>query len=56
MTITMDDTQITTLEQVRAVLESPEGLAFNRSGREELYIWIDSGGVPKAVEIVVAFG
>ena len=42
MTITMDDTQITTLEQVRAVLESPEGLAFNRSGREELYIWIDS--------------
>lgn len=42
MTITMDDTQITTLEQVQAVLESPEGLAFNRSGREELYVWIDS--------------
>jgi hypothetical protein len=42
MTITMDDTQITTLEQVQAVLESPEGLAFNRSGREELYIWIAS--------------
>jgi transposase InsO family protein len=42
MTITMDDTQITTLEQVQAVLESPEGLAFNRAGREELYGWIDS--------------
>jgi len=42
MTITMDDTQITTLEQVQAVLDSPEGLAFNRVGREELYGWIDS--------------
>lgn len=42
MTITMDDTQITTLEQVQAVLDSPEGLAFNRAGREELYGWIDS--------------
>lgn len=42
MTITMDDTQITTLEQVEAVLESPEALAFNRVGREELYAWIDS--------------
>ncbi len=42
MTITMDDTQITTLEQVQAVLESPEGLAFNRAGRKELYGWIES--------------
>jgi transposase InsO family protein len=42
MTITMDDTQITTLEQVQAVLASPEGLAFNRTGRRELYDWIDS--------------
>ena len=42
MTITMDDTQITTLEQVQAVLGSPEGLAFHRAGREELYGWIDS--------------
>ena len=42
MTIIMDDTQITTLEQVQAVLCSPAGLAFNRAGREELYGWIES--------------
>jgi transposase InsO family protein len=42
MTITMDDTQITTLDQVQAVLESPAGLAFNRAGRTEIYAWIDS--------------
>jgi len=45
MTITMDDSKITTLDQVQAFLESPEGLAFNRAGREELHIWI--GGVLK---------
>jgi transposase InsO family protein len=42
MTISMDDTQITTLEQVQAVLGSPKGLTFNRAGREELYGWIES--------------
>lgn len=42
MTLNMDDTQITTLEQVQAFLESPEGLAFNRAGRQELYGWIES--------------
>ncbi len=40
--ITMDDTQITTLEQMQEVLESPKGLTFNRAGREELYSWVDS--------------
>ncbi len=44
MTITLDDTQITTLVQVQvqAVLGSPEGLAFNRAGRDEVYGWIES--------------
>ena len=42
MTITMDDTQITTLEQLQEILESPKGLTVNHAGREELYGWIDS--------------
>ena len=42
MTITMDDTQITTLEQLQEILESPKGLTFNGASREELYGWIDS--------------
>ena len=42
MTITMDDSQITTMEQVQAFLDSPEGLAFNRVGREELHSWISA--------------
>ena len=42
MTIIMDDTQITTLEQIRLVLESPRGLEFKGTSREERYGWIES--------------
>lgn len=36
----MTTTQITTLEQVQAVLGNLEGLTFNRGGRAEFYGWI----------------
>ena len=42
MTITMDDAQITTLEQVREVLASSEGIAFKGVGRQQRYSWIES--------------
>ena len=42
MTLTMDDTHITTLEQVREVLSSSPGLAFKGVGRQERYRWIES--------------
>jgi transposase InsO family protein len=42
MTITMDDSQITTLEQIRLVLESPMGLEFKGTSREERYGWIEA--------------
>ena len=42
MTVTMDDTQITTLEQVRTVLESSAGIAFKGVGREQRYRWVES--------------
>ena len=42
MTITMDDTQITTLEQVREVLGGSQGIAFKGVGRQERYRWIES--------------
>ena len=41
MTITMDDTQITTLEQIRLILESSKGLEFKGKSREERYGWIE---------------
>jgi len=42
MTITMDDSQITTLEQIRLVLESPRGLEFEGTSREGRYGWIEA--------------
>ena len=42
MTITMDDAQITTLEQIRLVLESPRGLEFKGTSREERYGWTEA--------------
>ncbi len=42
MTITMDDTQITRLEQVQEVLASSQGLVFKGVGRQERYRWIES--------------
>ena len=42
MTIIMDDTQITTLDQIRAVLGSAQGIAFKGLRREAVYGWIES--------------
>ena len=42
MTITMDDTRITKLEQVQEVLGSSQELAFKGVGRQERYSWIES--------------
>ena len=42
MTITMDDTQINTLEQLQKVLESSTGIAFKGLRREAVYGWIES--------------
>jgi len=42
MMITMDDTQINTLEQIRKILESSVGLAFKGLRREAIYSWIAS--------------
>ena len=42
MTITMDDTRITRLEQVQEVLGSSQELAFKGVGRQERYSWIES--------------
>jgi transposase InsO family protein len=42
MMIIMDDTNITTLEQVRQVLASPRGVAFKGSGRSQRYSWIET--------------
>ena len=41
MTIIMDDAQITTLEQIRLVLESPRGLEFKGTSRAGRYGWIE---------------
>ena len=41
MTITMDDTQIKTLEQIEQVLESPRAIAFKGVRREQIYRWIE---------------
>lgn len=41
MMIIMDDTNITTLEQVRQVLASPRGIAFKTIRRVQRYAWIE---------------
>ena len=42
MTITMDDSKITTLEQIQAILNGPPGIDFKGLRRDELYRWIHS--------------
>ena len=42
MTVDMDDSQITTLEQVRKVLGSSEALTFKGASQEERYAWIEA--------------
>ncbi len=39
--MTMDDTQITTLEQVEQVLKGSQAIVFKGSGREQLYRWVE---------------
>ena len=38
----MDDTKITTLEQITQVLKSTQGLIFEGVGRVEIYAWIEA--------------
>jgi hypothetical protein len=42
MTVDMDDSKVTTLEQVRELLRSSKGLAFKGSSREARYAWIET--------------
>lgn len=42
MTITMDDVQITTLEQVQKALVAPDEIAFKAPGRAQRYAWIEA--------------
>lgn len=42
MMITMDDTQINTLEQIRKILATSAGLVFKGLRREAIYTWIAS--------------
>ncbi len=42
MMVIMDDTNITTLEQVRQVLASPGEIAFKGRERTQRYAWIES--------------
>jgi len=42
MMIIMNDTNITTLEQVRQVLAGPRGIAFKGKGRLQRYSWIET--------------
>ncbi len=42
MTVTMDDTQITTLEKIEQVLESAQTITFKGVRREQVYRWIES--------------
>lgn len=42
MMVIMDDTNITTLEQVRQVLTSPREIAFKASRRVQRYAWIET--------------
>ncbi|MBI4370478.1 MAG: hypothetical protein HY547_09655 [Elusimicrobia bacterium] len=41
MTIDMDDSLITTLEQIRSILKSPGGLKFKGTTRNEKYDWVE---------------
>jgi len=41
MTVDMDDTRVTTLEQMQKVLESSKGLSFKGASREARYAWIE---------------
>src|ERR1019366_2917736 len=41
MTITMDDSQIKTLEQIRLVLGSSQELEFKGTNQAERYVWIE---------------
>ncbi|MFC1522898.1 integrase [Elusimicrobiota bacterium] len=41
MTINMDDSQITTLEQIQSILKFPGSLKFKGRSRNEKYIWMD---------------
>ena len=42
MTVDMDDTQVTTLEELRKVLGSSEALTFKGASRGERYAWIEA--------------
>lgn len=42
MTITMDDTQITTLEQIQKVLSGPREIIFKGAGRAQRYAWVET--------------
>lgn len=42
MTITMDDTQINTLEQIQKILETSTDLAFKGVRRDAVYSWIEA--------------
>ena len=42
MTTNMDDTKITTLEQIAQVLKSSQGLVFKGVGRGQIYAWIEA--------------
>ena len=41
MIISMDDTQATSLEQIRAFLAGSEELRFAGQRREEMYAWVE---------------
>ena len=42
MTIIMDDTQVTTVEQIRDVLAGARAIAFKATDRRERYEWVES--------------
>lgn len=42
MMLTMDDTQVTTLEQIQGLLSSPREITFKGSGRAQRYAWIEA--------------
>src|SRR3989338_9520004 len=41
MTINMDDSQITTLDQIRSILKTHRDLKFKGAARNEKYAWMD---------------
>jgi transposase InsO family protein len=42
MMLIMDDTDITTLKQIRKVLESPREIAFKGRDRTQRYVWVET--------------